>query len=713
MEDRDRVQASALVNGDLVVAQPRMNLRVGFSGLRCRRICCSSAVGIRLSRAFPRTGRGGGSLRAGRRARRPGRVAPWCSTTLAIRPSGRCRASKPHRRKSPCARRPRAHRSAGGPSAARRSARALSRRAARPSAGRWCRPSRTPAPATPPLGTPPRRRADVGPFPVPARPVRHAQPRRRSAARTRCAAHGRAACPPRAPASAAWSPASRSAATGATPVPSFPAALGGDGHDVLLELADLPGGHPPTLEREQIAALGALHPRQQTRRLLGGKPAGCGLEHERAGAREADRRALLAQLREHHLAALSPSAPRRRGHDHFAPRAGCRRRARSRAPGRARPTPRATGSGSRSWSLACRVSLASTASAPPCSRIPSSRSSSARASATSRERGDITSHRALGHALHLEVAAPVAGAGADRPACSDERVGDLSTEQRAALKGGVVAKPLPRIRRHQLPIRPHDADHQVVDVQLRRRRPIAPCPPRGHMQRRGDRRARRRLADSRRRPSRGGERPPCCAPCTAPSAPPPRSAPSRSVSRSPLVGHRPQDRDRLRHRHRHLHVRDPDHPLDHGSAARSSSSVSPCSSRASRFSAPGRRSCSPVSTCWPCSTAIRSSRSIACPRRTPNCASASSAPSHSDDEPRPERARGPARRAGSRCGRTPPARPRAPAGSRRRAPRRRGCRPRPRPSRASAPIRQFISEWTHGSPSVAPGPDGVRLVWCD
>ena len=55
----------------------------------------------------------------------------------------------------------------------------------------------------------------------------------------------------------------------------------------------------------------ALHPRQQARRLLGRQPTGCGLEHERPGAREADRRALLAQLLEHdipHFRSRSSSA---------------------------------------------------------------------------------------------------------------------------------------------------------------------------------------------------------------------------------------------------------------------------------------------------------------------------------------------------------------------------------------------------------------------
>ena len=48
LEDRDGVDPAAFVDRDLVVAQPRVRL-AGLSGSRCRRICRSSAVGIRRS----------------------------------------------------------------------------------------------------------------------------------------------------------------------------------------------------------------------------------------------------------------------------------------------------------------------------------------------------------------------------------------------------------------------------------------------------------------------------------------------------------------------------------------------------------------------------------------------------------------------------------------------------------------------------------------
>jgi hypothetical protein len=71
-----------------------------------------------------------------------------------------------------------------------------------------------------------------------------------------------------------------------------------------LELADLARGDPPTLEREQLAALRAFHPRQQPGRVIGRQSPGGSLEHQRASTREADRRPLLAQLRERHLTRL-------------------------------------------------------------------------------------------------------------------------------------------------------------------------------------------------------------------------------------------------------------------------------------------------------------------------------------------------------------------------------------------------------------------------
>ena len=180
-----------------------------------------------------------------------------------------------------------------------------------------------------------------------------------------------------------------------------------------------------------------------------------------------------------------------------------------------------------------------------------------------RARGEHLTER-LGYALHLEVAGAVAGPGADSPAGLHERVSDLRAEQRAALQGGVVAKPFPRVGRHQLPIGARDADHKVVDVELRGWRAITPRPPRRHVQRRGDRRPGGRLADSRavlaaavndrlvaRHVLHG----------------PLRRLEQRVLNQSsvPVIGHRPQDRYGLRHRQRHLHVRDTVDLLDHRS----------------------------------------------------------------------------------------------------------------------------------------------------
>ena len=118
----------------------------------------------------------------------------------------------------------------------------------------------------------------------------------------------------------------------------------------------------------------------------------------------------------------------------------------------------------------------------------------------------------LRHALDLEVAAPVAGARPDRPAGVDECVGDLGAEQRAALQRGVVAKPLPRVGRHQPPIGPHQADARGCV-----RAAAAPAPDRlapAWRSRATTKRSPRRppARGPARRPSRGGERPPCCAP---------------------------------------------------------------------------------------------------------------------------------------------------------------------------------------------------------
>ena len=102
-------------------------------------------------------------------------------------------------------------------------------------------------------------------------------------------------------------------------------------------------------------------------------------------------------------------------------------------------------------------------------------------------------------------------------------------------------------------------------MQLRRRRPITPRAPRGHMQRRRHRRSRRRLPDADT--------------VVAPSVNDrlvPRHVLDCPLGRRKhrlldslavlLVGHRPQHRHRLRHRQRHLDVRDPGHPLDHRTA---------------------------------------------------------------------------------------------------------------------------------------------------
>jgi hypothetical protein len=173
--------------------------------------------------------------------------------------------------------------------------------------------------------------------------------------------------------------------------------------------------------------------------------------------------------------------------------------------------------------------------------------------------------QALGHAVDLEVTAPVAGPRPDRPAGGHERVGDLGAKQRPTLQGGVVTKPLPRIRRHQPPISAYDADHEVMDVQLRRRRPVPPRPPSRHMQRRRDRRADSRLTD-----------PDPIRPATVNDRLVPRHVLHCALGRRDqrlldllaivLIAHSPQHRHRLRNRHRHLHMRHAGHLLDHGPA---------------------------------------------------------------------------------------------------------------------------------------------------
>ena len=227
-------------------------------------------------------------------------------------------------------------------------------------------------------------------------------------------------------------------------------------------------------------------------------------------------------------------------------------------------------------------------------------------------------------------------------------------------------------------------------MQLRRRRPITPRPPRRHVQRGGDRRARRRLPDPhavlaaavndrlvarhvlhrplRRRDQRLLDRSAIAARRPSPTAPTPTSAPTSSSPRA-----RPRS------------------PARPPAGPSSSKSAWPCSSRASRLSAPGRRSCSPVSHMLPLQ---HRDQIVALDRLT--------AP-HAELRERvigaePQRRGGPlgaalepvARRAGSRCARTPPAPPPAPGDSRPPAPRRRGCRPRPRLWTASAPVPQFI-----------------------
>ena len=73
LEDRDRVETAALVNGDLVVAQPRVNAVRGCRGRGAGGSGAAPPWGSALRRAFRRTGRGGGSRRAVRRGRRRGR----------------------------------------------------------------------------------------------------------------------------------------------------------------------------------------------------------------------------------------------------------------------------------------------------------------------------------------------------------------------------------------------------------------------------------------------------------------------------------------------------------------------------------------------------------------------------------------------------------------------------------------------------------------
>ena len=89
--------------------------------------------------------------------------------------------------------------------------------------------------------------------------------------------------------------------------------------------------------------------------------------------------------------------------------------------------------------------------------------------------------------------------------------------QRTPLQGGVVAKPLPAVGPA----------------------PIAPRPPGGHMQRRGDR-APPPAPSPALRPGHAGELPPCYEPCIAPCARPRRSAPAPSSRDSPAGRPSPQ-----------------------------------------------------------------------------------------------------------------------------------------------------------------------------
>ncbi len=248
-----------------------------------------------------------------------------------------------------------------------------------------------------------------------------------------------------------------------------------DVHHVLLELADLARGHPAALEREQLAALGAFHPRQQPCRLLSGEPAGGGLEHKRAGARDADRGALLAQLREHHLARLAH--PRLELLDlpflvaQAASRAGTEAMLLAK---RVPHLPKPVGVEVAVFGLAGLLRENRQRAAPQ-SDPELSLDLRARLGNLARARRHHLAQPGR-DALHLEVAPPVTSAGPDRPPGVDECVRDLGAEQRAALQRGVVAKPLPRVGRHQPPISPHNPDHEVVHVQLRRRRPDRRAP---------------------------------------------------------------------------------------------------------------------------------------------------------------------------------------------------------------------------------------------
>ena len=684
LEDRDRVDAAPFVDGDLVVAQPRMRLR-GIVGVAVAAdLPKLGGRDPRVARASPRTGRGGGSRRAARRGRPPGRWRRGARRRTRARPSGRCRAWTPRRRRSPSA-----HQPGSRPPASRTLSCSTVSAGAVPPSCSAIRRAVVPSIAHAITRHPAARYASaaacsVGPLPVPARPVRHAQPEALVSS-SNAASCSRSRCLPLAECRLGGRQPGLPLRLHRPPRRHPPSRrrLDGDVDHVPFELADLARGDPAAVEREQLAALPAFHPCQQPGRLLSRQSAGGSLEHERAGAREADRRSLLAQLREHHAARVAPSAPRPRR------RAPSRRRSRLPAPGpkscswpSASHTCRSR-SGSRSWSLAWRVSFASTASAPPCNLTPSSRSISARACATSRDRGDITSHSASGTPSHLEVAPAIAGARPDRPAGLDQRVGDLGAEQRAALQGGVVAKPLPRIGRHQPPIAPDDADHEVVDVQLRRRRPIPPRPPGGHVQRGRDRRPGRRLPD--------------------PDAVLPAAVNDRLVLRHVLhrplrrrqqrlldppaimlVGHRPQHRHRLRHRQRHLHVRDPGHPLDHRPAVVVDERLALLVARlALEHSRPAQLLAGldvlPLQHRDQIVPLDRLSRAAPRTAPAPRRRRATTTTSHAQGG-----ARDPRPRAGSRCGRTPPAPPRARGDSRRPAPRRRGCRPRPRLSTASA-----------------------------
>ena len=124
-------------------------------------------------------------------------------------------------------------------------------------------------------------------------------------------------------------------------VASAPRRADGDVDHVPLELADLARGDPAAGERQQLAALRALHPRQQPRGLVSRQAAGRGLEHERARLTVGPwSRSCASTTRR-----ASASAPRRRRRGLPAGEACCPSQGRNRAPARPRPRPGAAARG--------------------------------------------------------------------------------------------------------------------------------------------------------------------------------------------------------------------------------------------------------------------------------------------------------------------------------------------------------------------------------